>query len=292
MPSSNERVIPVKLLRIAIVVCAFGVLATTICVTGCGGSEKGAEGKSNAGIGEPLDYFPASVGTKWVYQVTVSEDSKPLQHRVTRWPLGERSVAYASRGYLCYRALEDSGSSPYTLAIRVKARAPKQGSLEYPNGVELEVERDDLGIFSDAKQIFWAIGSPNDLRIHQVVTYSPDTPGAPSGAWGSWGQEDGYSMQLIFFGERPGTQIGELVGDDEEPLDSLTLVTAKDGVLCFIRSVVPDSDKESSKGCINNGFTEAMFFERGKGLTSLVQQVNKKTSMTWKLVEFTDGSGE
>jgi len=240
--------------------------------------------------GEPSDWFPTSAGTKWTYKIDVGE-IEPLNYREVTWPLGNgRSITYSTRGR--FRALlEDEARKTFVLEVRVKGSTTKQGPLEYPAGVELEIEKDELGIFEDAQQVFWAVAGSGRFMAHEVVTYSPDTPGAPTGAWGSWGQKEGYSMRLVFFAEKPGIEIGM----GKEPRDTLlftgvdTQVPQYEGIplLHFLRTVQPAQKEEGeTMSYLDKGFTEDTWFAKEKGLVRLEQKVDGKTSIVCTLPQF------
>lgn len=261
-------------------------------VSGCDPNGN-AQSTAQRPAGRPSDYFPTHIGTKWVYKIEIGS-IEPLHYRETAWPLGERRVVYATRGRFMPLLVDDRPKRDFVLAISVKSLAFKQGPLEYPSGVELEIEQDELGIFEYAKQVFWAIG-PGRFMSHEVVTYSPDTPGAPTGGlWGGWGQEDGYSIRLIFFADKTGIQIG--LGSD--PTDKLlfegidTQVQYDEGTPClhFVRQVESaKNNTEEAPGDLNQAFTEHLWFAKNKGLVRLEQRRGGKTAMVWRLVQFFKG---
>jgi len=239
--------------------------------------------------GEPGDYFPTSTGMKWVYQIEIGE-VEPLNYKEISWPLGKREITYSTRGRF-RPLLEETPPKTFLLEMRVKGPAAKQGPLEY-EGVELEIEKDELGIFDEyAKQVFWSTTRGGRFMAQEVVTYSPYMPGAPTGSWGGWGQGDGYSMRLIFFGDEPGTRIGM----GKEPQDALlfvgidTQVPQDEGtpLLHFLRTVESSERKKGEEQShLGKGFTEDMWFARGKGMVRLEQKVEGETSMTWSLIQF------
>lgn len=289
MLGSERRVVN---MRRTVVKLGIGLLLVAF-VFGCGKNEPDQEKsaasrtKTSAPItGQPEDYFPTQVGLKWVYDITVG-DTEPLCYNEISWPLGDKSVVYAYRGRFP-PVVREGGRKRFSLIIRSKATAAKQGPLEYLQGVELEVVQDELGVFEDAKQVFWTISTGGRYMAHLVVTYDPmSTPVAPTGGpWGVWGQGDGYSMRLLFFGDRPGIQIG--IG--KEPTDDL-LFDGPDAnvegyagqvLLHFIRSVEGTKGEESQSE-LGRAFTEEMWYAKGKGLVHLEQKVGGKTSMTWTL---------
>jgi hypothetical protein len=85
---------------------------------------------------------------------------------------------------------------------------------------------------------------------HEMAGFPPDSPGPLGGnPWGGWGSENGYSMRLIFFGEKPGIAIGH----GENPTDTLLFVGpvtlnysgSSSLLLHFVRVV--NSSKEKSE---------------------------------------------
>ncbi len=267
------------------------VLVLVVFALGCGNNESAQE-KSAPPIttspspisGQPADFFPTQVGLKWTYEIIVG-DAEPLRYNETSWPLIDKSVTYANRGRFL-TSLTNVGKKRFNLIIRSKATAAKQGPIKYPKGVELEVLQDELGVFEDAKQVFWAISTEGRFMAHLVITYDPSV--APiGGAWGGWGQGDGYSMRLLFFGDRPGSRIGM----GEEPtdmllfdgLDSNVESYAGQALLHFIRSVGGANGEQFGSEYLKCAFTEEMWYANGKGLVRLVQKVGGKTSMTWTL---------
>jgi len=184
--------------------------------------------------------------------------------------------------------------------LKIKGDAKKQGGLEYPIGTELLVEKDELQVFFEAKQIFLATTPHGGFMTHRVVTYSSDTPGSPNYGYGT---EDGYSMGIVFFLRKPGIRISMGRSEKKESVDSLLFVdiepipgTRTPG-FHFLRRVLPSekegkTEKESADkedgdaGNLGKGFTEDTWFDWGKGLVYLQQKVDGKVSMTWKLVDF------
>jgi hypothetical protein len=239
--------------------------------------------------GEPSDYFPHAVGNEWQYDIRIGS-VEPLEYQEVLWKTDKGTMALGAIAR--YPGLLRTHAKNYTLTLKVHQSAPVQGPLKYDEGVELAIVRDDLDIFKDHHQIFWVVTSSDRFMAQQIVTYPPDNPTAPGpgGTWGSWNQE-GYSMQIMFFAERPKVQVG--IGKD--PIDTLLFegIESCQGTPClhFIRTVkggemdprVPDTPESRYLG---SGFTEDTWFAKGKGLIGLEQKVNGKTSMTWILKQF------
>lgn len=249
--------------------------------TGC--SEDSAAQQPTIPNGRPADYFPSDVGHQFRYTVTLGE-VEPLRYEEVAWPNGTGSLTYATRGLM--RGLPGRKSTDGALRLRltVKARARKQGPFSYPDGVVLSVDRDDLGFFGGAKEVYWAITSGAG-RVLLVVPHDPeDSP--VRGSWGSWGVDPGYSTRVLYFAEKPLTSIG-LGREPEETLlfkgiDPQSPVSGE-ALLHFVREVKANARVGSERSHIDNGFEETMWFARAKGLVRLHQRVGGKTSMIWNL---------
>ena len=168
--------------------------------------------------GDPGDYFLTKVGTAWTYKVVLGEIN-PLRYGEVVWPQGGSAIRMATRGFFIASFNKDE-KKEFLLKMRVKGLAPKQGRIEYPIGVELEIEQDEFGIFEYHKQVFFAATPHGGFTAHRVETWDYDSPGAPSSSWGGWGADDGYTMPLVFFAEKPGTKIS--IGDKSP--DSLLFI--------------------------------------------------------------------
>ncbi|MFA5009588.1 MAG: hypothetical protein WC534_03395 [Candidatus Paceibacterota bacterium] len=261
-------------LALAIVLACFAIIA------GCTNPSTGLPPSEN-----PKDYFPMAPGNQWDYKIQIYENT-PLFYQETSWPMGsEKSIGYSRRG-IYYKA--EPGET-YELSLKVKGSAPKQGPFQIAKGVELEVLKDSLHIFDDdVTGIFWAPFEDRFL-VNQVVTYSPNSISAPHNPWGGWGQEDGHSLRIIFFAEKPGVAISTGTNTDSTLFDSVDYnVPGYQGAPClhFIREVKADENPSE----LGKFFTEDMWYANGKGLIRLEQKIEGKTSMVWTLEKFTPNS--
>ena len=238
----------------------------------------------------PMVFCPTATGTEWTYRIDLKE-CEPLVYSEVSWPEGDGSTTMAVRGRIWPA---DKKDKPFTLKYRIKGQAKQQGELKYPIGAELEILEDDLKIFRDAKQIFFAASESGGVMVHRVVTYSPDSSGAPRGPWGGWNQKDGFSMGLYFFARKPGTGISMKNSPDTLIFAGLDVEKIKEGSLHFTR-VVEGGKKEGKDdtdgvSILRKPFTEDMWFVIDKGLVLLEQKVDGKPSMTWTLVDFKKGT--
>jgi hypothetical protein len=254
-------------------------LMTAMCFSlMCGDPEVSGQPSDPSGL--PIDYLPTKAGTVLKYHIKIW-DTHPLKYEEITWPQGSGEVVSKTRGKLL---LAVKGEKEFELELKVKGPAEKQGPLQYPIGVELTVEKDSLGVYEGAKQIFWAASNQGAFICNEVVVYPPDSPRAPKGPWGSWANE-GFAMGVYFFGEKPGTEISKT----KSPTEKLVFAGVKNipeigNCLLFVRTVAADADKDIAIGA---EFREYRYFVQGKGLVYLEQKVLIKeswvTSMTWTL---------
>lgn len=204
------------------------------------------------------DFFPTSIGACWQYKITLS-DGSALYYRNVQGKIGMSAI---TRGRF-YEVVSE-GIREYNLTLKVKGPAPKQGPLSFLKSVELSVVKDELGIYDDCSNIYWAIPEYGNYAVALVTTNLADP--------------DNYSMRFFFF-------IGETnlnKSYSKEFVDSLRFIGRKGSTLHFKREV--KEDRTSSKV---PGFTEDYYFEKNKGLTKLIQKVKGRVTMTWDLVNFT-----
>lgn len=241
------------------------------------------------------NFFPSEIGMTWTYQIEIYGDDFPLQYKETSWSSGNQFLNYSTRSLL--RPPRDSDgdisqSKQFALQYKVKAASATQGILKFPDGVELEILKDELGIFKHNKQIFWAIRKTEDFFVNLVVTYSPDSPGAPVGdAFQPVNITEGSMIKLIYFGNKPGLQFN--LGGSFDTLYFFRRekdVKGYEGVEClhFQRSVSSGEKKgneNKSKGddWISKAYSEDSWYVEGKGLVLLEQHVEDKLTMRWSL---------
>lgn len=253
-----------------------------------GDNNSNAQTSVIAKYGEPQEYFPMEIGTKWKYDIKLTENKKtrPLCYEVVSWPVGGKYISYATRGIL----YPGKDTDDIQLILRVDSLAKKQGSLKYPIGVKVGILRDDLGIYRDNVGLFWAGVSSGRFQITKVALHDPMSSSAPrSGGWGGWGGKPGESMNLKFFGSRPMIAIS--IGDNSP--DRLLFVGPEDfagSTALHFRRIVDKTDRSDDKGLkkldvnyLDKSFTEDMWYLRHVGLVRLVQTVDGVETMVWTL---------
>ncbi|MEI6627521.1 MAG: hypothetical protein WCL61_02915 [bacterium] len=278
------------------------ILCLVLCVIGFNtylkDYKKNANNQENSNpteaIGQPIDYLPTTPGSILEYKIELGS-IEPLNYMESINPCGDKVNITSVRGRFIAALIEfdkskDSKKPKKILCLKLKVKGPavKQGMFQRPIGVELVVEKDDLGVYKDAKKIFWSATAAGNFRCNEIVTYPPNLHSLGGGGpWGDWNAEDGFSMRLILFGEKPGTQISSTSGSDSK--DHLIFIGVKNvpGLnvpgLCFLRIVEPHS-KEHKGDYFSSGFAEVTYFVKGKGMVYLQQRVGEEVSMTWTAV--------
>ncbi|MFA6535892.1 MAG: hypothetical protein WC250_01315 [Candidatus Paceibacterota bacterium] len=240
-------------------------------------------------LGQPWDYFPTDIGHRWSYRITIPEGRDALNHRVVSWASGDKGgVRVETRGR--YLPDKKGTKSSYRLVISIKKQAPKQGPLSYPEGYEIGIDEDELGIFESTMGVFLAVSRNPRYSVDLVTTHDPSSSSAPhtGSPWGTSYNKPGFGMRVYFFGEKPGVQIGLSDQNDAVLFDGPEKLNGKNA-LKFIRKVEAskktDFSRDIDKGTsvLDKGFEEEMYFVRGVGLAKLTQKVDGKITMTWEL---------
>lgn len=223
-------------------------------------------------------YFPMNVAATWEYSIKIEGKAEPLSFDQVFWPtVGNKGVIQSARGRFVEAMNNPNGE--FKLKLQVKANVSQQGSLSYPNGVEIAVLEDTLGVYpSDLQGVFWVNnGSDSDFTVMELITFRKGS------GRGTGFSEDGESMRLLGFAGAPNVSIG--LG--ENPVDTLlylgvdSSVVGYEGLLLlhYKRQVVASG--ESSE--LEKTFTEDVWFAEGKGMVRLEQRVEGIPSMTWIL---------
>ncbi len=234
--------------------------------------------------GKPEEYFPTDIGRRFDYKIELTESDKApaMNHEQVRWS----RYRIETRGR--YLLIGDIDRNDLHLIFKIKGVALKQGALEYPEGYELEIERDDIGVFKYCKNVFWAIHRGDSYQVLLVTEKDPNSPGAmmSGSGWGGYDAEPGHALRIAFFGEKPMISMG-LSGEN----DSLIFVGRTEhkgrSALSFIRQVTAnESESEEKKDSIlDHGFEEQITFVRGVGMVQLTQVVENTVTMKWTLLE-------
>jgi len=90
--------------------------------------------------GQPSDFFPSTVGTRWSFNIEVSGD--PLRFCQIAWPAGNGQIGVQTRGRFPV-VLSNRSRRNFGFTMSVASAAPSQGPLQYPGGVELAIENDE-----------------------------------------------------------------------------------------------------------------------------------------------------
>jgi hypothetical protein len=286
-------------------------LISSLVITGCGIGPEGSSDPVKAEATKEFVYpdydeyrslviLPTEVGTEWTYAIK-SGNVDPLRYREIVWPMDNgKAAVYRNLEYFPVLATSSDRRKVFYLTLRVSGKPSRQGPFEYRDAVELEIVKDDLGVYEGAKQVFW-LTPPGyfenmvvygGTEVSEVVTY-------PSAlAPGDFTQEDGFSIRYILLHQLPGTTEQHYVWGEGQNERLRSLMPTKqfspyEGKWIFHYQRVVDLYEGAieSATAFPNGFVEDAWYAPAVGLVRLEQKVNNKLSMTWILEKFS-GSGK
>jgi hypothetical protein len=169
------------------------------------------------------------------------------------------------------------------------------------------VSQDTLGVFRSSKAVYWLPAEGGGVNL--FVEYAARTPGVP-GADHAMDGGIGIAARTVFF--PPGASPDPKVPSEQDKLRFAGMdrnVPEYEGVSClhFVRTVGtrPEEDgsaaffdemmereigRKVSSDSPTRPFSEDMWYAPGKGLIRLEQKVGGKTTMIWRLEEFSVGT--
>lgn len=193
-------------------------------------------------------YFPAAIGSKWEYKVTVGKEH-PIVTRLVRFNIGNRTVGLIQRNSLLLKE-----GSVFSLVIEVKEIAQLQGQ----QGIEVGVIKDELGFFEGADRVVWIFRQEPSFMVFQILVSQPA------------GEEEILSVRPLIAIKAVESKTGTE--------DVLTPVDYSENLLHLVRKVA------STSALVDNGYTEHYYYKKGIGLVRLEQEVKGEVSMTWDLI--------
>lgn len=231
-------------------------------------------------------YFPMDIGKEWNYEVSINQIAYTYYEQI--WPMGKQSIGYSVNGFLYPDKI------PAYLTLKIDSSAPVQGPFKYPNGVKLDIVRDDAKIFPNTKEMFYNMTSDNAFKsqVQLVETYDPFLSSAPQNAI-----SDGYSYRIIFFTVDPQTvQYAALHVNEDKPIIQLNLEGSPDSlyflgfdnnlegydkqISMHFQRVVDNRDNDPKFTPIK----EDLWFIQNIGLVRMIQTSGDIETMTWELV--------
>ena len=203
---------------------------------------------------------------------------EPVAYEEIKWP-------GATATKRIFNNAEYAPRKTFLLELKIKGPAKNlEQSKIHPGWFEVSVEKDELGVYKNAKQIFWSV-DPSHQTFREVAIYQPDDSMTPKGF-----SEDGTSERVLLFHGKAGTKI-DRTKYFKSPHDTLTFngIEKFPGqeapVLHFVRHVnagLPDGTPNPNS---MDEFEEHSYFARYKGLVYREQRIGGNTSMTWKVTD-------
>ena len=155
-------------------------------------------------VGKPMEYIPTKIGTILTYEITLGEVN-PLHYQEIMWPNGDLIIMTISRGL--YWGAMDSKNKKTTFILQMEIKGPvaNPAGIKCSQGIELSIKKDELGIYDYAKAVFWGIYDEEQFSWSEIIDFPPNIPGAPHDQWNY--NADGHCQKLIFFENKPGTEM-------------------------------------------------------------------------------------
>lgn len=238
--------------------------------------------------------LPNFVGAQWSYEIKIGKVD-PIKYSEIVFPMSNgKAMLFTEKNYFSGLKNQKGKRDGYLLTMKVIGRPARQGPFQYVHAVEVEIIRDDLGVYEGAKQVFWLIPpgpfegmaiATAQTDLSEVVTYPPlAIPGEK-------GVEDGFSIRYLLLHCFPGTcdQQYTLGGSSDEKFQSLWPTKKFPGyedqwVFHYQRSIQRSNDE--AKVTLKDGFVEDTWYAPGVGLILLEQRINDIVSMTWNLISY------
>lgn len=231
----------------------------------------------------PGEYFVPKGKREWKYEVTFPlglERATAFTYRPVIWFTSQGVLVYEVRGR--YLVPEEKRGESLYIHYKIKEPAKKQGRLSYPEGYKLEIIKDDIGYFDEARVVYYAISKQQRYAAHLVIEYPVYSSMSPLSTVGS-PTDRGELDRLLFFDEPPGLQMTMNKQTDSLLIDGWKLDVRGVPTVHLSRTVTLRSDVEESE--VVKPYKEYMIYTKGIGLTSLEQRVRGRLSMRWELIE-------
>lgn len=268
--SHPNKEIPMNRIALAAIVACFSCLLTQETSV----AQKSATSQDS--IPHFADYFPLRIGSTFSYTIEMGY-VEPVAYEEIKWP-----EATATRRV--FNNVEYTPRKTFLLELKIKGQTKNLGQNKLQNGFEVSVEKDELGVYKNAKQIFW-LTDPKHFSFHEIAVCPPNESITPKGF-----DKDGVSERVLLFQGKAGTKI-DRIKYFNNPHDTLTFngiekVPGSDILaLHFTRHVnsgLPDDPPDSA---LTDEFEEHSYFAKGKGLVYLEQRIGGNTSMTWRVTD-------
>jgi len=233
-------------------------------------------------------------GMTWTYKIVAgSGKQEPVSYERVRWPMSSQTVVMATRSR--FRRALHGNTHEFTLKMRVKASALRQGGLQFPMGAELEILQDEFGVFENSEKVFLASTNVGEFMGQLVMTHSPDGMGSPYSSGYGYSTESGYSNRLLLAGIEPGVRINEKGSVDTLAFLGVGMLPRNDHPLLHFERIVGPSERKGimdfpsttfDDEILDQSFTEETWYQEGRGLVQLVQKRGDDITMMWILTDF------
>lgn len=236
------------------------------------------------------EYQPVKIGTTWTYQIKIGE-VEPIFYKEIRWhTYNQELITTATRGrFLGY--MKNPQKKEFLLKLAIDSIAPTQCELEYGNGYKLKIISDELVVYPEALNLYWAI-TPNSsgFQLLEVIEMDPEGPFSAVRPM----TKQGCALSMKIYAQSPGVSIsvGPSGADSILFMGFEAIPGTNQKGLHYLRTVKAKEEDNFPRSDLDDSFTEDSYYQEGIGLVFLQQKVNGKVSMTWTLVPNTFKPGK
>ena len=212
-----------------------------------------------------FDFCPQE-GQVVEYNITLAVDQPAYQQFTQYWHTPDETVTTIVRREISGPKSPD----PFILKLRIGEQISEPGNYQGMTGWPIEILQDDIGIYQDVKELFWAYRDEESPRyIAEICVFDAQEQGPPDTVV----QSDGKSIRPIFLLGRPNSSLW--LGDEKN--DTLFYIGLMNKTRHFERRVDAINEEEPA-------FSEKTVFEVGSGLTELEQWLDGDMTMRWERV--------
>jgi hypothetical protein len=271
----------------ALLILISGLLFLT-CLCSCGEKEKPVstdKGKE----WKPEDYFPITPGMSWSYQIEV-KDREPVWYRIVLYGLpGDKNPEIVRMSGRFLELVRNNKKKTFLLEKKITQHVIPNTSSEKDEAIELEIGKDELGVYKNSEKVFWHLSGSNLFYlIHEIVVYHKSELVGPLGKMSPILPTGGFGISPVFVKNPLGILMVQGCPEEQLLFKGFDYKVPKfegEALLHFIRYVIVSTDSEEKKKGHGEerGFYENLWYAKGKGLVRLEQKIGEETSMVWTL---------
>lgn len=212
------------------------------------------------------EFCPLEEGQTIRFDINLAVDIPSYQQFTQYWHTAAGTISRVLRREIA----GPKSTDPYVLELRVGKQVNEPANYARMTGYTVEVVQDDLGIYNDVKEVYWAMkDEESPSYIAEICVFDAEEQGPANVIV----EGDGKSIRPIYLvgKTRSSLWLGEV---DNEYISYVGMM--RDSRFLERQVDAPSDDKPA--------FVEKMTFRRGVGLTELEQLVDDRVTMSWSRV--------